>query len=216
MLFTAGGGMEVVACKGDLPAVGAGRQDNDGQAGDGSAGDGVDIVLVDAGYDPKIALAYVRAARERWAEAAAVVVGLEREDENVVEFVEAGAQAYVLQSDSPEGLMAALREVQARRSPNSPRVVTAVLRRIAALVEFPVPGQRTTEPLTPRESEILALLAQGLGNKEICRRLRITVQTVKNHVHGILAKLQVHRRREAVRLAYELGLLIDPGEGEKV
>jgi len=65
------------------------------------------------------------------------------------------------------------------------------------------------------EQEILALLARGLGNKEICQQLHITVQTVKNHVHSILAKLQVHRRREAVRLAYEMGLLIDPGPAEK-
>jgi DNA-binding NarL/FixJ family response regulator len=83
-------------------------------------------------------------------------------------------------------------------------------------MEFPVPLRRATEPLTPRESEILKLLARGLGNKEICQRLHVTVQTVKNHVHGILAKLQVHRRREAVRLAYEMGLLIDPGPAEKV
>ena len=47
------------------------------------------------------------------------------------------------------------------------------------------------------------LVASGLGNKEVGRRLRITVQTVKNHVHRILEKLQCHRRREAVRLAYD-------------
>jgi DNA-binding NarL/FixJ family response regulator len=132
-----------------------------------------------------------------------------------VEFVEAGAHAYVLQSASPEGLMTAVREVHAGRSPNSPRVVTAVLRRIGSLAGVPVPPPRTTEPLTPREMEILTLLARGLGNKEICQRLHITVQTVKNHVHSILAKLQVHRRREAVRLAYEMGMLIDPETGEK-
>ncbi|HEY4592674.1 MAG TPA: response regulator transcription factor, partial [Thermoanaerobaculia bacterium] len=80
----------------------------------------------------------------------------------------------------------------------------------------PVPLPRATEPLTSRESEILKLLAQGLGNKEICQRLHVTVQTVKNHVHGILAKLQVHRRREAVRLAYEMGLLIDPETADEV
>jgi DNA-binding NarL/FixJ family response regulator len=90
-----------------------------------------------------------------------------------------------------------------------------VLRRIASLSGIPVPPLRLTEPLTPREAEILALIASGLGNKEICQRLRITVQTVKNHVHSILAKLRVHRRREAVRLAYESGLLIEPGAAGK-
>jgi DNA-binding NarL/FixJ family response regulator len=205
VLFTHHGGLEVAAFEGDLQT-----------SVDRQSEDGVDVVLIDAGDDPRLALARVRAAKDRWGDAAAVVVGLEREDESVVEFVEAGAHGYVLQSASPEGLMTALREAHARRSPNSPRVVTAVLRRIASLAEFPVPPPRTTEPLTPREMEILELLARGLGNKEICQRLHITVQTVKNHVHGILAKLKVHRRREAVRLAYEMGLLIDPGSAEKV
>jgi DNA-binding NarL/FixJ family response regulator len=72
-----------------------------------------------------------------------------------------------------------------------------------------VPPPRAAEPLTSRETEILALLARGLGNKEICQRLHITVQTVKNHVHSVLAKLQVRRRREAVRLGYETGLLVE-------
>lgn len=206
LLFTGSGGLEVVAGDGDWQAF----------AREGPGDDSIDVVLIDAGYDLKLAMAQVRAAKERWVKAAAVVVGLEREDETVVDFVEAGACAYVLQSDSPEGLMTALREVHARRSPNSPRVVTAVLQRIASLAGVPVPLARTIEPLTPRESEILELLARGFGNKEICQRLHITVQTVKNHVHSILAKLQVGRRREAVRLAYEMGLLIDPGPAESV
>ena len=205
VLFAGSGGLEVVACDGDPVAA----------AANGETEEGIDVVLVDAGYDPKLALARIREARERWAEANAVVLGLDREDESVVDFVEAGAHAYVLQGASPEGLMTTVREVHERRSPNSPRVVTAVLRRIASLSGIPVPPLRLTEPLTPREAEILALIASGLGNKEICRRLRITVQTVKNHVHSILAKLRVHRRREAVRLAYESGLLIEPEDEEK-
>jgi DNA-binding NarL/FixJ family response regulator len=183
---------------------------------DGEDEDGVDVVLVDAAYDPKLALDRLRAVRDRWPAAEAIVLGIEREDERVVDFVEAGAHSYVLQGTSPEGLLSAVREVYERRSPSSPQVVTAVLRRINSLAGVPVPPPRTTEPLTPREMEIVVLLARGLGNKEICRRLHITVQTVKNHVHSILAKLQVGRRREAVRLAYEMGLLIDPGPAGKV
>ncbi len=55
-------------------------------------------------------------------------------------------------------------------------------------------------------------MARGLRNKEIAHALHITVQTVKNHVHNILGKLRVHRRRDAVRLAYEMGLLREPRE----
>ncbi|HEX4963461.1 MAG TPA: response regulator transcription factor [Thermoanaerobaculia bacterium] len=172
----------------------------------------VDVVLVDAASEPKLALSRVRAAWARFREAQTVVLGLAREDESVGEYVEAGAHAYVLQGASPEGLVRIVRDVHERKSPSSPRVLAEVLRRIASLSRPPAAPPRLSDPLTPREEEILALLARGLGNKEICQRLHITVQTVKNHVHAILTKLQVHRRREAVRLAYETGLLAEPGE----
>jgi DNA-binding NarL/FixJ family response regulator len=198
VLFAGGEGLEMIAFDGD-PATLA----------EGEGEEAIDVVLIDAGTDPKLALTRVHAARDRWAGAEAVILGVEREDDGVVDFVEAGAHAYVLQNASPEGLMTVVRDVHARRSPNSPRVVAAVLQRIASLAEFPVPLRRATQPLTRREMEILVLLARGLGNKEICQSLHITVQTVKNHVHRVLAKLHARRRREAVRLAYEMGLLID-------
>lgn len=175
--------------------------------------DGVDVVLIDAASDPKVALARTREARERWPEAKRVVLSLDREDETVVDFIEAGAQGYVLKGASPGGLVEVIRAVHEDRTPCSPAVVASVLARIAALEGMRIdPAPRSFEPLTLREREVLGLLAAGLGNKEVGRRLCITVQTVKNHVHRILEKLQVHRRREAVRLAYDLGLLEEPRE----
>jgi len=78
----------------------------------------------------------------------------------------------------------------------SPRVAGALLRRIAALA---TDGRSDRVPahLTKREREIMGLIDEGLSNKEIAKRLRIEVATVKNHVHNILEKLQVHRRGEA-------------------
>lgn len=175
--------------------------------------DAVDVVLIDAAPDPRAALARTREARERWPEAKRVVLSLDREDETVVDFIEAGAQGYVLKGVSPDGLVEVIRTVCQGRTLCSPAVVASVLARIAILEEMRTdPSPRNVEPLTLREREVLALLAAGLGNKEVGRRLCITVQTVKNHVHRILEKLQVHRRREAVRLAYDLGLLAEPRE----
>ena len=169
--------------------------------------DGLDVVLVDVGGG-RGDLDHVRGVRDRWLEAKTIVLGIPREDESVADYIEAGARGYVLRGDSPEALLSAIREVHEGRSPCSPRVVTAVLRRIASLAEEPVAErQPLVEPLTSREREILALLCEGLSNKDVCHRLNITVQTVKNHVHNILTKLQVHRRRDAVRLALELDLL---------
>lgn len=172
-----------------------------------------DMVLIDAAPNLQAALAHTRAAGDRWPEAKLIALGLDREDDTVVDFIEAGAQGYVLKGASPDGLVEVIRAVHQGRTPCSPSVVASVLARIVSLggVRTEAPP-RNVEPLTLREQEVLGLLAGGLGNKEVGRRLRITVQTVKNHVHRILEKLQVHRRREAVRLAYDLGLLSEPRE----
>jgi two-component system, NarL family, nitrate/nitrite response regulator NarL len=195
-------GLEVTAFSGDRTAT----------AGEDGAGV-ADVVLIDAAPDPQTALARTWEARERWPEAKLIALGLDREDETVVDFIEAGAQGYVLKGASPDGLVEVIRAVHQGRSFCSPRVVASVLARIAALSGLrTVSLPQSVEPLTLREREVLALLAAGLGNKEVGRHLRITVQTVKNHVHRILEKLQVHRRREAVRIAYDLGLLAEPRE----
>lgn len=172
-----------------------------------------DVVLIDAGPDARLGVARTWEARERWPEARLVVFGLDREEDGLVDFVEAGAQGYVLSGASPEDLLGVVREVHAGRTLCSPRVIASVLARIQELSRLaPAEPPPLAEPLTAREREILGLLALGLGNKEIGRRLHITVQTVKNHVHNILEKLQSHRRREAVRKAYDLGLLAEPRE----
>lgn len=181
--------------------------------GDLEPAERVDVVLMDTAPDPQAALAQAWEARERWPEARLIALGLDREDDTVVDFIEAGAQGYVLQGVSPDGLVEVIRAVHQGRTPCSPAVVASVLARIATLGGMGSgPARRDVEPLTLREREVLALLAAGLGNKEVGRRLQITVQTVKNHVHRILEKLQVHRRREAVRLSYDLGLLAEPRE----
>ncbi len=172
------------------------------------------IILIDASFDLAEALSLTWSARERFPEAQVMILGLDREDEIVLEFIEAGAAAYLLRSASPARLIEALHFLREGQVHSSPRIAAAVVERIAALERertvFPLPP--SCDPLTARELETLALMARGLRNKEIAHALRITVQTVKNHVHNILEKLRVHRRRDAVRLAYEMGLLREPRE----
>jgi DNA-binding NarL/FixJ family response regulator len=172
------------------------------------------IILIDASFDPVAALSLTWSARERFPEAQVVILGLQREDESVLEFIEAGAAAYLLQSASPAQLIEALCFLREGQVHSSPRIAAAVVERIAALEKDRKvsPPPQVCEPLTARELAILALMARGLRNKEIAHSLHITVQTVKNHVHNLLEKLRVHRRRDAVRLAYEMGLLEEPQE----
>ncbi len=77
----------------------------------------------------------------------------------------------------------------------TPRIAALLLRRVA---EAAAPRSSGLERLTPRETEIVDLIEQGLSNKQIARRLSIELATVKNHVHNILEKLEVARRGEAV------------------
>jgi len=177
---------------------------------------GSNVLLIDAtGDDRELdgALARLRIIREHADGCKAIVLGLPREDERLIEFIEAGAQAYVLRGTSPADLVEAIRGAHAGRSRCSAQVAAAVVARIVELE-----GKRTRverrerEPLTAREREVLGWMATGRCNKEIGGRLHISVQTVKNHVHSILAKLGAKRRREALRIAYEIGLLGDWGD----
>jgi DNA-binding NarL/FixJ family response regulator len=189
-------------------AAPSGAQDMSGESSPG-------VVLIDASFHPQSALSQTWEVRALWPDAKIVAIGLDREDDQIVDFAEAGALGYALKDASLDELVGTIHAVHQGQTLCSPRILAAVVARITSLsrVEVVAPVGHQVEPLTLREREILALMAEGLSNKEVGRRLRITVQTVKNHVHRILEKLQCHRRREAVRLAYDLGLLMEPGEG---
>ena len=174
------------------------------------------VLLIDAtGDDREVsgALARLRSICERADACKTLVLGLPREDERLIDFIEAGAQAYVLRGTSPADLVEAIQGAHAGRSRCSAQVAAAVVARIVELEgKHTKVDRREREPLTAREREVLAWMATGRCNKEIGGRLHISVQTVKNHVHSILAKLGATRRREALRIAYEIGLLRDWGD----
>jgi DNA-binding NarL/FixJ family response regulator len=177
---------------------------------------GSDVLLIDATGDAaevSAALAGLRQLREHCNGVQAIVLGLPGEDQQLIDFIEAGARGYVLQGTSPAELVETIRDAHAGRSRCSARVAAAVVARIMQLEQQRTRVERRQpEPLTPREREVLGWMATGRCNKEIGRRLRISVQTVKNHVHSILGKLGASRRREALRIAYETGLLGDLGD----
>ena len=124
-----------------------------------------------------------------------IVFAVDDDDAEVLACAEAGASAYV-PSDAPaDELVQAIEMVVRGEQYLPPRVAAALLRRLAAHEDEAVSESSTG--LTSREREILALVVQGLSNKEIAARLNIEVATVKNHVHSVLIKLHVHSRGEA-------------------
>jgi two-component system, NarL family, nitrate/nitrite response regulator NarL len=138
-----------------------------------------------------------------------VAIGIVGSDVDLLECAETGAAGCVTREASVDELLAAARSAGLGEPAYSPRTVAQLVRRLADLSgERMASGGRSR--LTPRESEIAALLAQNLSNKEIARRLRIEVATVKNHVHNLLEKLHIHRRAEAA------GVLRSEGFGRRV
>ncbi len=167
----------------------------------------VDIVLIDATQAATPALEFFRELAEEHPGAKLLPLGLEG-PRQAVDFLEAGAAGYAVKQDSLARVIETIHAVAAGRPPCSPRIAAMGFARTRELGRGrsapPSPPGRT---LSAREAQILRLLALGLANKEIAKRLGIALSTAGNHVQRILEKLAVHRRRDALRRAYEQGLL---------
>jgi DNA-binding NarL/FixJ family response regulator len=128
-----------------------------------------------------------------------IALGVSEQEAPVIACAEAGVAALVTREESVDDLIATLEATVRGEAPCSPRLAGMLLRRVRMLAAGESRGHRPRAPgLTAREREILDLMAEGLPNKEIARRLWIELPTVKNHVHRILEKLAVNRRAEAV------------------
>ena len=152
-----------------------------------------DVVVLDVGLPQIGALARELSDRSR----NVIVVGINEADEVIMPLIEEGISGYVTRDGSIADLLAALHGAVAGESVVSPRVVSGMMRRLATL-QRERRSIRGPALLTSREREIATLIDEGLSNRDIAHHLRIELPTVKNHVHNILEKLQVHRRGEAV------------------
>jgi len=153
-----------------------------------------EVVLVDVAMDES--LDTVRAIGEARPKAKVVALAVPETEAGVIACAEAGACGYVPRDGTLDDLETVVENVARGEIQCSPRIAASLLRRVGDLAaELRGPSPNST--LTAREMEVAELLDQGLSNKEIAQRLSIAVPTVKNHVHRILDKLNVHRRTEA-------------------
>lgn len=137
-------------------------------------------------------------------------------DENVAAALRAGANGFIGKTAQPEKIAEAVRVVHAGDAVLSPMATTALVARYLGGVSQPgANGPRLSlhEPLTPRESEVLHLVAQGLSNQDIARQLVISVHTAKTHVNRIMVKLDARTRTDIVVWAYETGFIVPPSVG---
>ena len=123
-------------------------------------------------------------------------------DERILGAVQAGAEGYLLKGAPREELFEAIRVVNGGGSLLQPIVMSKLLRHISQRED-----DKGVEPLSPREHEVLQLMARGLQNKEIAAELVISERTVKFHVSSILGKLGAGNRTEAVTMALQQGII---------
>ncbi|WP_335970555.1 response regulator transcription factor [Streptomyces sp. CA2R106] len=127
-------------------------------------------------------------------------------DEYVYEALRAGASGFLLKDAPPARLLSGIRTVASGAALLDPEVTRQLVGRYAARIR-PADGPAPQTPLTPREAEVLRLIAEGLSNSEIAAALTISQETVKTFVSRILAKLHLRDRVQAVVYAYRQGLV---------
>ena len=166
------------------------------------------VILLDLCLPDRGGLRDVRWIREVLPGAKILMTGLSELESDVLACFEAGAAGYLPQEASLEELLNSIRAVAAGEVLCSPKVTALLVSRIAeASRERGLRRVQGLPNLTRRELEIIALVEEGLSNKEIAVRLEIEIPTVKTHIHNILEKLQLDGRREAAQYVRERGLL---------
>ncbi|WP_256837787.1 response regulator [Ornithinimicrobium faecis] len=170
-----------------------------------------DVLLLDLRMPGRDGIATLEALRERGSQVPALVLTTFDDDELVLRALRAGAKGYLLKDVTLDELVGAIRTLAGGGTLVQPALTERLLQGLASL---PVPDDfahlPTPEPLTPRETEILRLLASGFSNREIAESLFLAEGTVKNHLSTLLAKLGVRDRTRAVLRALHLGIL-SPG-----
>ena len=179
----------------------------------GTAGNGVEVVAQVAALRPDVLLLdlempqmdgveALKTMRARDISVRVIVFTAFDTDERILGAVQAGAEGYLLKGAPREELFEAIRVVNGGGSLLQPLVMSKLLRHISQQEDA-----KAVEPLSPREREVLQLLARGLQNKEIAATLIISERTVKFHVSSILGKLGAGNRTEAVTMALQQGII---------
>jgi DNA-binding NarL/FixJ family response regulator len=133
-----------------------------------------------------------------------IFVTMSQEDELVFRGLQAGGRGFILKDSDPETMLRAIRAVAHGESLLGPTIAQKVMRQFTA-----PPGKQAplVDELTPRELEVLTLIAEGLCNKDIAGALSISEKTVKNHINNIFSKLHLYDRSQAMLYAIRKGLV---------
>jgi NarL family two-component system response regulator LiaR len=164
-----------------------------------------DVLLMDLVMPRLDGVGAMRELRRRRPEIRVIVLTSFAEDERLLPAIQAGAAGYLLKNVEPRELARAVRAAHEGQALLDPAVAARLVEAIAQPA-----GEPPRAALTPREREVLALVAHGLSNKRIARELAVSEKTVKTHVGHVLAKLGATDRTEAAVRAVRSGLLSGP------
>jgi DNA-binding NarL/FixJ family response regulator len=160
-----------------------------------------DVVLLDLAMPRLDGVGALRLLRERAPSARVLVLTSFGEDDRLFAALRAGATGFLLKDTEPADLVRAIRTAHAGQAPLSPAVATRVVEQLATGAR-----PRAVDVLTPRELEVLRLIARGRSNKRIALELGVAEKTVKTHVGHVLAKLDLADRTQAALYAVREGL----------
>lgn len=176
------------------------------------ARDRVDVVLMDYRLPDGTGAEATRAIKARWPVARVVMLTAVKDDETVLESIQAGADGYLTKDRAADDVVQAVRSAYAGETLLPRSVIVEIARRVAGR-ERGADDRRMVEPLTPRELEVLRALTDGLSTPEICERLYIAPNTLRTHVQNIMGKLRVHSKLEAVAYALK-NQIVEPPRAE--
>lgn len=189
----------------------------------GTAADGIEAVRICQKLSPDIVLMDIRMPGIDGIEATKRITGTATGgprviilttfdlDEYVYDALRGGASGFLLKDVTAERLFEAVRVVAAGEALLAPTVTGRLISEFVALAPKPdIAAPQALAALTPRETQVLRLLAEGLSNLEVSARLTVSEETVKTHVSRVLSKLGLRDRTQAVVTAYETGLVV-PG-----
>jgi DNA-binding NarL/FixJ family response regulator len=165
------------------------------------------VILMDFSLPDGTGLEATRAILPYLPETKIIFLTVHDSDDRLIAAIRAGARGYLLKNLSVTKLLASLRALERGEAALSRTMMAVILQEFAQ--STPAPASAMPSPLvglTSREIEVLQELADGITNQEIATRLYISENTVKNHIHNILDKLNLHNRREAIEFARKNGL----------
>ena len=167
-----------------------------------------DIVLMDLRMPRCDGVEATRLLRDRVPETTVVVLTTYADDRSVIDALRAGARGYLTKDAGGADIRQALRQVLDNHAVIDPAVQHHVVDAIAtlSLAQAGRPPSALPAGLTPREAEVLSLIAGGMSNREIAERLIVTEGTVKSHINHLLPKIDARDRAQAVTYAYQHGL----------